>query len=176
MINIKEMVMQIVETVDAPNKEYIMEDRRIEREIESAKRFAEEGDQKIVNHIMEDIKKKVSAFDGKYIVPSNAKEGQGVTMHLYSDAHAGTVVKVTKSTVTVQRDKATIDTSFRPDFTPGGFAGHASNNDEQAYTYERDEQGETIVFRWSKKHKCYIHTSSGRKLTKGRREFYDYNF
>lgn len=168
--------MQIVEGVDATNKEFIMEDRSIVREIESAERFAEKGDTKIVNHIMEDIKKKVSEFDERYIVPSNAKEGQGVTMHLFSDSHAGTVVKVTKSTITVQRDKATIDPNFRPNFTPGGFAGHATNNNEQTYTYERDEQGEKTVFRWSNKYKRYIHTASGRKLTKGRREFYDYNF
>lgn len=108
--------------------------------------------------------------------------GDGATMHLYSDAHAGTIIKAGKSSVVWQRDKAELlngAESGEPDalkFHVGGFAAHCEGR--QRYAYERNENGETITFsrrkngRWIRKGA----TMTGEDLTEGRYEHYDYNF
>lgn len=99
--------------------------------------------------------------------------GDGVTLHLWSDSHACTVIAKTKTTITIQRDKATLDPNFKPERI--GF--HCTNQDEQTYTYERDPEGEIIRCRWSEKHGRYQTGGDGSmKISRGRREFYDYNF
>lgn len=103
--------------------------------------------------------------------------GDGVTLHFWSDAHACTVIAKTKTTITIQRDKATLNPEFKPEWIAGGFAGHCTNQDEQTYTYERDPNGEIYRCRWSEKYGRYQTGSDGSmKITRGRREFYDYNF
>ena len=103
--------------------------------------------------------------------------GDGVTLHLWSDAHACTVIAKTKTTITVQRDKATLDPNFKPEWIEGGFAGHCTNQDEQTYTYEQDPNGETYKCRWSEKNGRFQTGSDGSmRISRGRREFYDYNF
>lgn len=103
--------------------------------------------------------------------------GDGVTLHLWSDAHACTVIAKTKTTITIQRDKALLDPNFKPEWIAGGFAGHCTNQDEQTYTYERDPNGQIYRCRWSEKYGRFQTGSDGSmKITRGRREFYDYNF
>ena len=109
------------------------------------------------------------------ICPANIKVGDGVTVHLYSDAHAATVIKVTACSVTVQYDKATLDPNFKPEWIAGGFAAHCTNQDEQTYTYERNPKGRIETYRWSNRYGSYG-TPGNLRLTKGRHEFYDYNF
>lgn len=109
------------------------------------------------------------------INPFNIKVGDGVTVCLYSDRYAATVTKVTKATVTVKRDKATLDPNFKPEFVVGGFVAHCTNQEEQTYTYETDPDGEEYTFRWSKKYGRYGQPND-LHLIKGRHEFYDYNF
>ena len=107
----------------------------------------------------------------------NVQVGDGVTICLYSDKHAGTVIKRTAKTITVQRDKATLDPNFKPEWIEGGFAGHCTNVHEQSYTYERDENGAITTYRWSDVYGRYC--SSGDqsiKIVNGRHEYYDYNF
>jgi hypothetical protein len=103
--------------------------------------------------------------------------GDGVTLHLWSDAHACTVIAKTKTTITIQQDKATLDPNFKPEWIAGGFAGHCTNQSEQTYTYERDPNGQIYRCRWSEKNGCFQTGGDGSmKITRGRREFYDYNF
>lgn len=103
--------------------------------------------------------------------------GDGVTMYLWSDAHACTVISRTEKTLTIQRDKATLSPNFKPVRVPGGFAGHCINNEDQEWTYERDPRGEIIKCRWSEKHGCWQTGSDGSiKIGRGRHEHYDYNF
>ncbi len=102
------------------------------------------------------------------------KEGDGVTVHLWSDAHAYTVIKRTPSTITIQRDNATLNPNFKPEWIAGGFAGHCTNQDEQSYTYERNPNGEKITLRFSKKWGRFMYL--GKAITIGRDEYYDYNF
>lgn len=112
----------------------------------------------------------------EYILcPANVKVGDGVTINLWSDRHAATIIKVTAFTVTVQQDKATLDPNFKPEWIIGGFAGHCTNQDEQTYTYERDPNGHIETYRWSNKYGQYGQPGNC-TLSKGRHEFYDYNF
>ena len=104
--------------------------------------------------------------------------GDGCTYHLWSDAYACTVIKKTAKTITVQRDKATLDPSFKPKFVTGGFSAHCTNNNDQSYTYERDESGNVYKLYWHEKTGRWQNGSGSGAfvLTVGRHEFYDYNF
>jgi hypothetical protein len=175
-MNLVQMIERAVKSINPNQAERIMKDFTVEGKIETAQRFEAKKEYDIVTMIVGDIKKIASEYDARYITPENAKVGDGVTMHLYSDAHAGTVIKVTKTQVVVQRDKATINPDFKPEMVAGGFAGHCTNQREQTYTYEQDSKGETVTFRWSEKKQRYCNNQRGYKLTKGRHEFYDYNF
>ena len=102
------------------------------------------------------------------------KVGDGITISLYSDAHAYTIIKRTANTITIQRDKATLKEDFKPEIIPMGFAGRCMNNYEQDYDYERDEDGTTKILHWSEKYGNWI--AKGGSVSLGRHEFYDYNF
>lgn len=103
--------------------------------------------------------------------------GDGVTMHLWSDAHACTVIARTAKTLTIQRDKAIRDPNFKPEWIPGGFSAICTNCEDQSWTYERDENGEVTRCHWSEKHGRWQASSDGSiKISRGRREYYDYNF
>ena len=105
----------------------------------------------------------------------NAKVGDGVTVHLYTDAHAYTIIRRTKQTLTLRRCKATLVEGWKPVFIPGGFAGHCINSTDQEYTYEEDEDGQVETAHWSgKKHGFYVNRTL--YVTPGRREHFDYNF
>jgi hypothetical protein len=105
------------------------------------------------------------------------KPGMGATVSGYSDRAAYTIVAVSDSgkTLTLQRDKATLSPDFKPDFIPGGFAGHVANQGDQTYSYAADTNGELIKVRLRKNGRFY--TKGGAPVTIGiRSEFYDYNF
>jgi len=99
--------------------------------------------------------------------------GDGVTLHLWSDRHACTVIAKTKTTITIRRDKAIRNPDFRPVYE--GLC--CINQDEQEYTYEPDPNGEVIRCRWSEKRGRYQTGSDGSMgISRGRHEYYDYNF
>lgn len=103
--------------------------------------------------------------------------GDGATLCLYSDRYACTVISKTAKTITVQRDKATLDPNFKPEFISGGFAVHCINQEDQRWTYDRDPNGEITRCFWSEKLGRY--TTGGDqsvRISPGRHEFYDYNF
>ncbi len=103
--------------------------------------------------------------------------GDGCTLHLWTDSYACTVIRKTEKTITIRRDKAIRSPDFKPEWEAGGFAAHCVNNDDQSYTYERDENGETFVCRWSEKEGRFRCGSDGSmKVSVGRHEYYDYNF
>lgn len=103
--------------------------------------------------------------------------GDGCTYHLWSDSYACTVIKKTKKTITIQRDKATLSPDFKPEWIAGGFAAHCTNAEDQSYTYERNPNGEIYVCHWSEKEGRYRSGSDGSiKIGVGRHEYYDYNF
>lgn len=169
-------VKNIIIGIDKENSEYILKDQRVRSRIESLEWYAKNDNRKMAEYMVQEIEELAKDFGEKILTPANAKVGEGVTMHLYSDSHAGTIVKVTKATITVQRDNAIIDPNFKPKFIPGGFAGHCTNQNEQKYTYEQNPNAEMITFRWSNKYGMYRNDKIGMKVTKGRKEFYDYNY
>ena len=102
--------------------------------------------------------------------------GDGVTINMWSDRHAGTVVFVSKSgrEVHVQQDNAK-----RTDKN--------GMSESQSYEYERNPNGRVTKYtlRTSKDWKGETHyhyvtkgcsLKDGDKLTKGRREYFDYSF
>jgi hypothetical protein len=105
------------------------------------------------------------------------KVGDGATQWIGTDGRAYTVIKVSPSgkTITLQRDKATIDPAFKPDFHPGGFVGHVSNQHDQRWTCEPDPSGQVITARLTTRG-WKTPGSTRADIRPGRREFYDYNF
>lgn len=181
----------LVESIDSKNAEYILADYQVQQAFDSLNRWQnkdrsvsfildEDEDEdarykRIMESVREDLERRIREFDAKHLTPANAKVGEGATVVFWSDRHAGTIVKVTKASITIQRDKATLDPNFKPEWIVGGFAGHCTNQDEQSYSYERDENGQTYTIRWSKKYNRYGQPDNIRAI-KGRYEFYDYNF
>lgn len=114
--------------------------------------------------------------------------GDGISVSLYTDIDAYTIIKKTATTILLQADKATLDPNWKPEFIPGGFAGHCTNQRDQTYTYDRDPNGATIKIslrrskdengnerrRWKK---AGVGTfEGGGNVYPGRRKFHDYNF
>lgn len=101
--------------------------------------------------------------------------GDGVTLQLFSDRQAYTVIRRTPKTITIQRDKVTLSRSFKPEFVTGGFVAHCTNQDEQSYSYEQERNGSIEVCYWSEKNGCFMWHGCC-PVRNGRHEFYDYNF
>ena len=101
--------------------------------------------------------------------------GDGVTVHYWTDSEAYTVIARTAQSLTLRRDKAVLDPNFKPEFIPGGFFGTVVNQNEQSYTYEQDENGSVVKAYYSKAKRGFF-VSKSLRVTKGRHEFYDYNF
>lgn len=119
----------------------------------------------------EDALKKELEITKRY----NVKVNDGVTIHIGSDAHAGTIIARTKTTLTIQQDKATLKKDWKPEIISGGFVGHCVNQDSQEYDYERDEKGRIFKAYWSKVKGKFI-AEGCLPISNGRDEFYDYNF
>jgi Zn ribbon nucleic-acid-binding protein len=103
----------------------------------------------------------------------NAIVGNGATLRIHTDCHAYTIIKVTDSTVTLQRDIATRTT--KPEIIAGGFTGLCTNNDKIEYAYESDTNGETVKCHYSNKQERF-NCKGYASVTAGRNEYYDYNF
>ena len=171
----QESIMLVVTGIDPANAAYIVKRQEVADEFWLAGKFLKEGKKRLAAYAFITAKKRAAQFREWYLTPANIRVGDGVTVNLWSDRYAATVIKVTKSTVTVRRDKGTLDPNFKPEWIPGGFAGHCINQDEQKYSYAPDENGAVYTFRWSNKYQRYGQPGN-MTLSKGRHEFYDYNF
>lgn len=103
--------------------------------------------------------------------------GDHCNIHHYSDVSPCTIIKRTKTTITVRHDKATRRESWKPEWVGGGFSAYCTNNNDQknAWDIEEDPNGRTEVFRWSKRLNAYKN-SADETLHPGWAKFYDYNF
>ena len=106
----------------------------------------------------------------------NVKVGDGITLDLYSDSHAYTIIARTAKTITIQRDEATLKKDFKPEMVAGGFSAICTNQNDQEYDYERNPKGQTMVIRWSEKNQRWSAPKGYTRVSLGRHEFYDYNF
>lgn len=172
-----EVVKKQIEAVKAKYEELI------QREVyNNAQRTAENHDalwQKFWRGFGADLYDKEKTLENEYYKELNREieVGDGVTMYLWSDAHACTVIAKTAKTITIQRDKAIRDPNFKPEWIPGGFSAVCTNSEEQEWTYERNPDGEIIRCRWSEKYGRYQTGSDGSiRIGRGRHEYYDYNF
>lgn len=110
---------------------------------------------------------------------SKLKVGDGVTIKLYSDSHACTIVKTTGKTIFARRDRVKLLNGVRSKekdalvCNPGGFVGHITG--QQRYEYSRNSQGALYKIRLRKNGKYYLVHSKSQVLA-GRHEHYDYNF
>lgn len=170
----------VKQELDAVRAEY---ERLAKQEVyENPARTAENHDvlwMKFFNTHGSDLYDKEKALEDEYSKELNREieVGDGVTMYLYSDRKAYTVIAKTAKTITIQRDKAIRDPNFKPQWEPGGFSAICLNNNEQSWTYERDPDGEIVRCRWSEKNGRYQTGSDGSiAIGRGRHEFYDYNF
>lgn len=171
----KSEIYDFISSIDSVNAKYIMQDSGIMEDFEFANRYLDREEIPMYLHCMDRIGEKIKDFGEHRLTPANAKVGEGATVNLWSDKHAATIIRITKSSITVRLDKAILDPDFKPEIIPGGFAGHCTNQNEQTYKYEPDEKGTEYTFRWSKKF-CRYGTPGNPTLSKGRHEFYDYNF
>lgn len=101
--------------------------------------------------------------------------GDGVTVCLYTDREAYTVVNRTARQLILRRCKVKRAESFKPEWIPGGFGAICTNNHDQEWEYEEDENGSIVRARWSEK-KCGFYVQGCMRCSIGRHEFYDYNW
>lgn len=114
--------------------------------------------------------------------------GDGVSVSVYTDIDAYTIVKKTPTTLTLRADKAELINRDELVFHAGGFTTHCENQADQRYSYEADPQGYEIKIslrRWSdeegnerrkwKRSGTGTHEQGGNAYA-GRRAFHDFNF
>lgn len=105
----------------------------------------------------------------------NVKVGDGVTVCWYTDSNSYTVIKRTPKTITIQRDKAVLKPTFKPEFSEGGFIANCTNNEKQEWVIEPDPNGHTMIAHWSNVNQCW-QIDKYTPIVNGRFEYYDYNF
>jgi hypothetical protein len=101
--------------------------------------------------------------------------GDGVSVSVWSDVDAYTIVKKTATTITLRADTATLLNRDELRFIPGGFAAHCSNQRDQRWTITSDTSNKVIRIRLGKTGWKDAH---GRKfkLSEQPHKFFDYNF
>jgi hypothetical protein len=95
------------------------------------------------------------------VVGTTPEVGMGATILCWTDRHAGTIIRVTRTQVHVQEDNAT-----RTDSN-----GMSENQD---YAYEADPQGKVHVFQTTKK--GYRNRAGNGLLIGTREKYHDYSF
>ncbi len=122
----------------------------------------------------------------KQEVDHSFKVGDEATFRVYTDAHAGYIVAVSKSgkRVTFQAGNQKLlngSGSGEPDaltFTPGGFIGHTEG--KQRWSVEADPDGQKTVFTYRGngvwKQVGHRTGSPGCSLKRGHHPYYDFNF
>ena len=167
---------RIARAIDPVNAEYIVRNRDIVEEYCYLRDRLKAKHFDLALYTLKNLKRMISQYGEVKLLPTNVKVGDGVTVNLWTDRYAATIIKVTKCSLTVRRDRAIRDPEWMPKYLPGGFSAYCFNNDDQRYiAYEPDEAGSIYTFRWSGKYQRYGRPGD-LTLSKGRHEFYDYNF
>jgi hypothetical protein len=94
----------------------------------------------------------------------------------YSDVNPYKVVRVVSDkTIEVRAMNAEPDPLWKPNFVPGGFSAHCTNQSEQRWIITSDNNAKTIRIRLGKQG---WKSADGRKfrLSDQPKRFYDYNF
>ena len=100
--------------------------------------------------------------------------GDHASVRLWTDEDPCTVIRKTKTTITVRYDKAEKDPNWKPEWITGGFSAICTNDHDQQWIITEDPEGHTETFYWSSKSNAYTH--NGCRVTPGWHKYYDYNF
>ena len=102
--------------------------------------------------------------------------GDRAHVTFWTDTDPCTVIKRTKTTITVRYDKAELNGNWKPEVDLGGFVGHCTNQSKQyeGWTITEDPDGSTETFHWSEKKGRW--QGRGCTLAPEWVKFYDYNF
>lgn len=95
------------------------------------------------------------------VVATEPTIGMGATILCWTDRHAGTIIKVTRTQVHVREDTATR-------------ADSNGMSESQSYLYTADPQGKVHVFRMTKK--GYRNRAGNGLLVGTRAKYHDYSF
>jgi hypothetical protein len=116
------------------------------------------------------------------------KIGDGISVSVWSDVHAYTIIKKTATTMTLRADDAKLLNANELRFIAGGFAAHCENQEVQRYEYTPNPNGHEVKIslrRWkdeegNERRKWKRSGTStfeqGGNVYPGRRAFHDYNF
>lgn len=129
--------------------------------------------------MIEATTKETTTMTENKLTPETAEAGIGVTMNMYSDRHAGTIIEVRRNgkQIVIQRDKAERTNRDDDTFSPGGFVGHTESPRGQQWAYERNTDGAVMTANWSAKYsRFFIGGAQSVSVTMGRHEHFDYNF
>ena len=101
--------------------------------------------------------------------------GSGVSVHLWTDAEAYTVIARTAQTLTLQRAKAEYADDYKPEYIPGGFGAYCTNDGAQKWNITPDPNGSIVKAHWSEA-KCGFYVQRSLRVSYGYYEHYDHNF
>jgi hypothetical protein len=119
---------------------------------------------------------------------SNLNVGDGVSVSVWTDIDAYTIVKKTPTTITLRADDAVLINHDDLNFVAGGFLAHCDNQSDQRYTYTTNPDGYEVKIslrRWNdeegneRRKWKRVRTGTfeqGGNAYAGRRKFHDFNF
>jgi hypothetical protein len=105
----------------------------------------------------------------------NLPAGKYFTEHGYSQSYPWMVIASTPSgkTLTLAKVDVAPDPEWKPDFIPGGFCAHCTNQSDQTWLFDKVDRSHTVTIRKTKKGWA----RKGTRFSEDRAvEFYDYNF
>lgn len=91
----------------------------------------------------------------------------------HSQQYPWVEIKRTEMTVTLAKVQVKPDPDFKPDFIPGGFCAHCSNQSEQTWLFDKISDVQTKTIRKTKRGWSHGET---RFIENRAIEFYDWNF
>lgn len=109
--------------------------------------------------------------------PTRAGRAQYANRLGWSDVEPYEIVNtVSARTLEVREMNAERDETFKLEWIPGGFAGHAANQHEQRWTISSNPDAKVIRIRMHKDGRWYDSFRNRYALSDTPRKFYDYNF
>jgi hypothetical protein len=95
----------------------------------------------------------------------------------WTDVNPCEIVKtISEKTLEIREMDAERDPTWKPDWHPGGFSGHCSNQYSQRWDIASNENNPVIRIRLSKNKGWQDKHGQRYKLSDEPRKFYDYNF
>jgi hypothetical protein len=134
------------------------------------------------------VAERTAEINAEADVISALNVGDGVSVSVWTDVEAYTIIKKTPKTIVLRSDNAVLVNREDLVFHAGGFAAHCENQRDQRYTYEPDPEGIEVKItlrrwtdedgnerrKWKKANNRTFET--GGNAYAGRRKFHDFNF